>query len=333
MNKPVIGITMGDPVGIGPEIVLLATSDPEIRKICRPLVIGDAGVLKQAAAITRVAMPVVQVDGPEHISSDSDTIDVFNPCEPIEDKIAWGAPTPETSRNMEDYINSAVDMAMEQKIAAMVTCPITKVAMQMAGSRFTGHTELLAERTDAEQYAMMFVGDTLRVVLVTIHIPLREVPDALTRDSILATIRLTADTLISRFNIPEPRICVAALNPHAGEDGLFGAKEANCITPAVAAAKKDGKAQITGPLPADTLFFKAQSGMFDAVVCMYHDQGLIPFKMLHFDDGVNTTIGLPIIRTSVDHGTAYDIAGTGKAWPDSLLAAIRLAVEQAGGSS
>lgn len=320
---------MGDPVGVGPEIILRALDDPAVFEICRPLVIGDPAVLEKAGKMAAISLSVTPVDAPSDLPAEVGAVPVLMPAGPIAGPVVWGEPTPETGRYMEASITAAVDMAMAGTIQAMVTCPISKKAMKLGGSRFAGHTELLAERTGTERYAMMFVGGSLRVVLVTIHIPLRAVPDALTLDNVLATIRLTIDSLMSRFNIDTPRICVAGLNPHAGEEGMFGSEEVDCITPAVETARTDGRGLITGPLPPDTVFYKAKAGLFDAVVCMYHDQGLIPFKMLHFEDGVNTTLGLPIIRTSVDHGTAYDIAGTGRADASSLIAAIRLAVEQA----
>ncbi|MDY6904302.1 MAG: 4-hydroxythreonine-4-phosphate dehydrogenase PdxA [Thermodesulfobacteriota bacterium] len=327
-QKPVIGITMGDPVGVGPEIILKTLNDTAVYEICRPLVIGDPAVLSKAGKVTGIERAFVAVDRPADPPGYPEGIAVLVPDNTIAGPHAWGAPTPESGRHMEGYIRTAVDLALAGEIQAMVTCPISKAAMKLGDSRFAGHTELLAEQTGADQYAMMFVGGELRVVLVTIHIPLRAVPDTLTREKVLSVIQLTIRSMKERFHIAVPRICVAGLNPHAGEDGMFGTEEAEVIMPAVEAARQESNAEITGPLPPDTVFYKANAGMYDAVVCMYHDQGLIPFKMLHFEDGVNTTLGLPIIRTSVDHGTAYDIAGTGKASPGSLLAALRLAVDQ-----
>jgi 4-hydroxythreonine-4-phosphate dehydrogenase len=226
------------------------------------------------------------------------------------------------------YIQVASDLAIQRRIAAMVTCPINKTAMQLAGFPYNGHTELLAERTKSDNYAMMFAGDRLRVVLATIHVPLRDVPSILSKQKILRTIKLTWQTLQERFGVKTPRIAVAGLNPHAGESGMFGNEEKDIIAPAIAQARNEG-VDVVGPLPPDTLFYHAAKGRYDVVVSMYHDQGLIPFKLMHFNNGVNVTIGLPIIRTSVDHGTAYDIAGTGIADPGSLIAAINMAVQQA----
>jgi 4-hydroxythreonine-4-phosphate dehydrogenase len=238
------------------------------------------------------------------------------------------APTAQTGRAMQDYILKGIDLALDNRISGLVTCPITKTALKLAGSQFHGHTELLAHKTHTREYAMMMAGEALKVVLVTIHIPLSQVSGQLTQDRILKTVRLTHSALKERFCIENPKIAVAGLNPHSGEASMFGREEEDIIRPAVQQALAE-KIQVTGPLPPDTVFYKAVNGHFDAVVCMYHDQGLIPFKLVHFKDGVNTTLGLPIIRTSVDHGTAYDIAWKGVADPSSLIAAIKMAAFQA----
>jgi 4-hydroxythreonine-4-phosphate dehydrogenase len=224
------------------------------------------------------------------------------------------------------YIERAVKLALADEVAAMVTCPINKGLMRQAGYAYEGHTQLIAHLTGREEFVMMLAGESLRVALVTIHCPLKEVHRILTTKMVYRTIRITHRALQEDFGFPEPRIGVAALNPHGGEGGLFGAEEAEVIQPAVRKAQEEGM-PILGPLPADTIFHKASAGGFDAVVAMYHDQGLIPLKLLHFSDAVNITLGLPIIRTSVDHGTAYDIAGTWKANPSSLIQAVRLAAE------
>jgi 4-hydroxythreonine-4-phosphate dehydrogenase len=229
---------------------------------------------------------------------------------------------------MIDYIIRAADLARNGSIDAMVTCPINKLSMKKAGSEFHGHTEMIAARTGADRFVMMMSGKTLSVVLVTIHIALNQVPDSLTADKIVDTIRVTGKDLKNRFGMKTPRIAVAALNPHGGEDGLFGNEEKTIILPALEQVRNEGF-DVSGPHPPDTVYVHAAAGLYDVVVSMYHDQGLIPFKLLHFKDGVNTTLGLPIIRTSVDHGTAYDIAGKGVADPSSLIEAIRLAAFQA----
>lgn len=225
---------------------------------------------------------------------------------------------------MVDCIVTAVEMAKRNDIAALVTCPISKTLMRRAGYNYEGHTQLIAHLTNTQDFVMMLAGERIRVALATIHCALRDVPRLLSREKILTTIMVTARALAGDFGFERPRIAVAGLNPHAGEEGLFGTDETETIAPAVAMAKEKGL-HVEGPFPPDTIFYKAASGHFDAVIAMYHDQGLIPLKLLHFSDAVNVTLGLPIIRTSVDHGTAYDIAGKGSADPSSLKAAIRTA--------
>jgi len=327
-DRPIIGITMGDPVGIGPEIILLSLCKPSIYKACRPLVIGDFQILNTVKKCVRSKLHINSVKDPDEGLYKFGSVDLLNLSEIVPDKVLWGDPTVETGRAMIRYIKVASDLATKGRIAAMVTCPINKMAMQMAGCQYNGHTELLAERTRSENFAMMLAGNRLRVVLVTIHVPLKEVPSLLSEQKILLTIKLAWQTLHERFGLKIPRIAVAGLNPHAGESGLFGNEEKTIITPAIHAARSQGF-DVVGALPPDTVFYQAANGYYDAVVSMYHDQGLIPFKLIHFNDGVNITLGLPIIRTSVDHGTAYDIAGTGTADPGSLIAAIVMAAQQA----
>jgi len=326
-SRPIIGITMGDPVGIGPEIIFLALGNLGIYEVCKPLVLGDLRILNAAKKCTQSNLNIESVKDPDSGTYRFGSVDVLNLSEIDPDKTSWGNPSVQTGRAMIHYIEVAADLAVQKRIAAMVTCPINKTAMQLAGAPYNGHTELLAERTKSEDYAMMFAGDRLRVVLATIHVPLRDVPSILSKRKILRIIKLTWQTLQERFGIKTPRIAVAGLNPHAGEGGMFGNEEKNIIAPAVAQARNEG-IDVIGPLPSDALFYHAVKGRYDIVVSMYHDQGLIPFKLIHFNTGVNITIGLPIIRTSVDHGTAYDIAGTGIADPGSLIAAIHLAVQQ-----
>ncbi len=327
-SAPIIGITMGDPVGIGPEIVLKALNNDELYRICRPLVLGDSKILETAAKALGLSTRLNPVTDPGSGRYRAGSVDIMNLSRLDPGEIAWGSPTAATGRAMIAYINEGIDLAMQGKTHAIVTAPINKAAMKLAGARFHGHTELLAARTGADEYAMMMAGDKLKVVLVTIHIPLSKVPSAVTGDRIGRTVDITVRSLKERFGLQSPRIAVAGLNPHAGEEGMFGTEEETVIVPAVNAARERG-VDITGPMPPDTVFFKAAQGEYDAVITMYHDQGLIPFKLLHFEDGVNTTLGLPIIRTSVDHGTAYDIAGMGIAGEESLTAAIRMAALQA----
>jgi 4-hydroxythreonine-4-phosphate dehydrogenase len=244
----------------------------------------------------------------------------------LTNRILPGRPTLEGGQAMVKFVTEAVAMTCEGTLDAMVTCPISKALMQEAGYSFEGHTQLIAHLTGEDDYVMMLAGRNLRVSLVTIHKALKEVPSVLNTKLICKTIAVTFKALQRDFGLRRPRLAVAALNPHAGESGLFGSEEKTMIIPAVSQAQQEGY-DVAGPFPADTLFHKAVSGDFDAVIAMYHDQGLIPLKLLHFSQAVNVTLGLPIIRTSVDHGTAYDIAGTGKADPSSLKAAITLAAE------
>jgi 4-hydroxythreonine-4-phosphate dehydrogenase len=236
----------------------------------------------------------------------------------------YGQPELSSGRAMADYISWACDACIAGDAAGMVTAPINKQALHAAGVDFPGHTELLADRCKVDEVVMMLAGERLRVCMVTTHCALREVPERLTAERILTTMRIVSTSLRQQFGLEQPRLAVLALNPHAGEGGLFGDEEARHIVPAIEAARAEGIVA-SGPHSADTLFWFATQGQYDAVICMYHDQGLIPLKLLHFDNGVNVTLGLPIVRTSVDHGTAYDLAGTGQASPASLVAAVKMA--------
>jgi 4-phospho-D-threonate 3-dehydrogenase / 4-phospho-D-erythronate 3-dehydrogenase len=244
-----------------------------------------------------------------------------------EEEMTYGRPGPAGGDAAFRYICDAAQLCMGGSVAAMTTAPINKESMNSAGHHYHGHTELLAELTGTDEVVMMLAGERLRVTLVTIHEALTRVPELVSFDRVLSTIRITHEAL-SRWFCAKPRIAVLALNPHCGEGGLFGNEESEIIAPAVAAARAAG-IDAAGPLSADTLFHFAAAGAYDAVVCMYHDQGLIPLKLLHFDDGVNVSLGLPIIRTSVDHGTAYDLAGTGKASAASMKAALAMAAQMA----
>jgi len=326
-NLPIIGITMGDPAGIGPEIIIKALSDQGIYGLCIPVVLGDESVLSHYLKNAQnTAIRIKEIPDVEKAEGAPGQIDLIALSRLNPDCAIPGKPSKEGGKAMAGYITAAVQMAREGKISGMVTCPINKALLNEAGYMFEGHTQLIAHLTGAGDYVMMLAGERLRVTLVTIHCALKDVPSRINRENILKTIRVTHNALRDDFGIPAPRIAVAALNPHAGEAGMFGTEEEEIISPAVAMAEKEG-VNAEGPLPADSLYYKALSGRFDAVVNMYHDQGLIPLKMLHFSDGVNITLGLPIIRTSVDHGTAYDIAGKGLADPASLKAAIKMAAE------
>lgn len=327
---------MGDPAGVGPEIIAMALADRDIFKCCQPVVLGDETVLCEAllrlcdTAPEKIdpEMRVKTIDAPDQAQSWPGTMDVISLSSLTPGSVKPGNPVVAGGAAMVRYIQEAVDMALRNEIQAMVTGPISKSLMHQAGFHYDGHTQLIAERTNTLDYVMMLAGETLRVVLVTIHCPMKDVPDLLNPESIEKTISITSKALKRDFGLERPRLAVAALNPHAGEDGLFGSEERDIIIPAMDRVRKQG-VLVEGPFPADTLFQKAAQGAFDAVVCMYHDQGLIPLKLLHFSDGVNVTLGLSIIRTSVDHGTAYDIAGRGMADPSSLKAAIRMAAKMA----
>ena len=325
--RPVVGITMGDPSGVGPEIIIKALSDSSIYEICQPVVLGDPGALSVDLE-GLIQRPINEILRPSEATGASKTIDLVAISRLQRDSITPGDPTVEGGKAMVEYILRAVEMAQDGELGAIVTCPINKALMQKAGHFFEGHTQLIAHLTNTEDYVMMLAGERLRVALVTIHCALREVSACLDDDMIYKTITITSQALQLDFGLLTPRLAVAALNPHAGESGLFGSEEDEIIRPAIERARSEG-CQVEGPFPADTLFHRAAAGQFDAVVAMYHDQGLIPLKLLHFSDAVNVTLGLPIIRTSVDHGTAYDIAGTGIADASSLKAAIRMAVKMA----
>jgi 4-hydroxythreonine-4-phosphate dehydrogenase len=324
---PIIGITMGDPSGVGPEIIIKALSDPGNYDFCRPVVLGDPAVMSLCLKYAPdSSVRIREISAPEMSEGIPGQIDLI-PLSRLEPQSAIpGRPSKEGGRAMAGYIIAAVELAMSGKISGMVTCPINKALLNDAGYMFEGHTQLIAHLTGAKDYVMMLAGERLRVTLVTIHCALKDVPYRINKENILKTIRVTNSALRDDFGIQRPRIAVAALNPHAGESGMFGTEEEEIILPAVRMAEKEG-IKVQGPLPADSLYYKAVSGQFDAVVNMYHDQGLIPLKMIHFSDGVNVTLGLPIVRTSVDHGTAYDIAGKGIADPASLKAAIKMAAE------
>jgi len=318
---------MGDPSGIGPEIIIKALSDSSVYEICRPIVLGDPGALSVHFGGLK-QKPVNQIPGPSAAESQLDAIDLMAISNLGREYIIPGKPTVEGGEAMVSYITRAVEMTQGGDLAAIVTCPINKALMHEAGHFFEGHTQLIAHLTNTEDYVMMLAGERLRVALVTIHCALSEVPACLDVDMIYRTITITSQALQLDFGLLTPQLAVAALNPHAGESGLFGSEEEEIIKPAIERARAEGF-QVEGPFPADTLFHRAAAGQLDAVVAMYHDQGLIPLKLLHFSDAVNVTLGLPIIRTSVDHGTAYDIVGTGIADPSSLKAAIRMAVKMA----
>ena len=327
-DLPLIGITMGDPAGIGPEIIVKALVDKYIYGLCRPVVLGDPEIISSAMLRYHQKLTLHIISNSSKVSSTPGKMNLMAGSSLQAGSILPGKPEVEGGRAMVDYIVRAVDMTRKGELDAMVTCPISKTLMHQAGYAYEGHTQLISHLTDTHDYVMMLAGERLRVALVTIHCPLKEVPALLDQDLVHKTIIITAKALRDDFGFERPRLAVAALNPHAGESGLFGSEEEEIIGPAVGRARDEGY-HVVGPFPADTLFHKAASGQFEAVVAMYHDQGLIPLKLLHFSDAVNVTLGLPIIRTSVDHGTSYDIAGNGQADDSSLKAAITMAASMA----
>jgi 4-hydroxythreonine-4-phosphate dehydrogenase len=323
-RKPFIAITMGDPVGVGPEIISKVIDSGELLPLCRPLVIGDAGVMKKLVEEQRLSIAVRSISSIAGADPGPGKLDVLDLQNVNAATHVWGKPNAASGNAVVEYIKKAVELALRNEVDAIVTAPISKEMMNAAGHHYAGHTELLAELTNTRDYGMFFVGGGLRVILTTIHVALKDVPRHITQASVLKTLRLAHQAMRS-FGMDKPRIGVAALNPHAGEGRLFGSEEWDEILPAVLKARGEG-INASDPLPADTLFYKARNNYYDIVVAMYHDQGLAPLKMLAFGNAVNVTVGLPIIRTSVDHGTAYDIAGKGCADPTSLLEAVKLAV-------
>ena len=315
---------MGDPAGVGPEIIAKVIDSGELLPLCRPIVVGDAGVMRKIIEEQRFSISVRSIDSLADADPAPGRLDVLDLQNVDPATHAWGKPNASSGNAVVEYIKRAVDLALKHDVGAIVTAPISKEMMNAAGHHYAGHTELLAELTNTRDYGMFFVGGGLRVILTTIHMALKDVPRHVTQATVLKTLRL-AHLAMRSIGMDNPRIGVAALNPHAGEGRLFGSEEWDEILPAVIKARGEG-IDASDPLPADTLFYKARNNYYDIVVAMYHDQGLAPLKMLAFGNAVNVTVGLPIIRTSVDHGTAYDIAGKGCADPTSLLEAVKLAV-------
>ena len=324
-EKPVVGITMGDPSGVGPEIIVKALGGRKVGALCRPVVIGRGDIMKEAAARWKpgLSFDTVQSLPPR---SRRGCIPLFD-TGPDSTPVPLGRPGKAGGRAAIAAIEKGAALALEGTTDAVVTAPISKESIKKAGSPFPGHTEMLASLTGSRRFAMMLVGGPLKVSLATIHMPLRDVPGSLRTASIRTVIELTWEAL-SDFGEPQSAIAVCGLNPHAGEAGIMGDEDRLIVAPAIRAASKKG-IPVSGPWPADTIFYRAARGEFGAVVAMYHDQGLAPLKTLAFDSGVNITLGLPIVRTSVDHGTAYDIAGRGEASPASMISAVEIAARLA----
>jgi 4-hydroxythreonine-4-phosphate dehydrogenase len=326
---------MGDPAGVGPEITARALARPEVAAACRPLVIGDRSVMAATLELLRSPLTLHAVKSTDECAFAPGRLECLDLANVDAATLPRGTVSAEAGRAAYEYIETAVGLCQTGRIDAIVTAPVNKEALAAAGVQHSGHTEILARLTNTKDFAMLLMGRELRVIHVTTHVALRRVPDLVTRERVGRVIRLAQQTM-EGLGRPRARIAVCGLNPHAGEDGLFGDEEKSAITPAVEDARRDGL-DVHGPLPADTLFSRARGGEFDIVVAMYHDQGHVPVKTLGFsyDDktgtwtglsGVNVTVGLPFLRVSVDHGTAFDRAWKGIANPESMLEAIDVAV-------
>ncbi|MBN2712561.1 MAG: 4-hydroxythreonine-4-phosphate dehydrogenase PdxA [Planctomycetes bacterium] len=328
MSKlPSIAITIGDPAGIGPEVVLKSMADPEVRKLARFVIIGHDEVLQRAEKKLKTGAKWSLTETPSPAARSG--VFLYEP-EPLSGKIPQpGKWTVNSGRMSLAYVETAIEMCRNGKADALVTGPICKAAWKATGAKWPGHTELLAEKTGTADFVMMLAGKGLRVALVTIHESLSSVPRLISKDRIVSTTKVVAEELERSFGITEPKIAILGLNPHAGEDGHMGLEEKTAISPAIKVLRRQ-KINAIGPLPADMVFHYAMKGDYDAVVAMYHDQGLGPLKTVAFDCGVNITLGLPIIRTSVDHGTAFNIAGKGVANEASCTEAIRTAAYMVG---
>ena len=326
-SKPKIAVTMGDPRGIGAEIVAKAFARAAPHEFCAPLVLGDVAVLSRTIQRMNLGLRVAEVGEEGLRDLQAGVLPVLPVSTLSSGKESGEIPPEESSRASFAYVERAGRMALEGKVEAIVTAPVSKESIHVTGIAFRGHTEYLAEISGTRDFAMMLAGEKLKVTLVTTHVPLESVAKLLTEEKIFSVIEIMARGLQEYFELRPPRMAVAALNPHAGEGGLFGNEEL-IISRAVQRARDRGLS-VSGPFPADSLFHRVQMGEFHAVVCMYHDQGLIPLKLLHFDTAVNVTLGLPFVRTSVDHGVAYDIAGKGLANSRSMEEALRLAAGMA----
>jgi 4-hydroxythreonine-4-phosphate dehydrogenase len=334
-HLPLLGITMGDPAGVGPEITAKALSRPDVTSSCRPIVIGDRSVMAATLELLRSPMRLHAVTNVGECRFSPGAIECLDLGNVNAAHLRKSAVSAEAGRAAYAYIEAGVGLCQAGTIDGLVTAPVNKEALAAAGVRHSGHTEILAELSGTKDFAMLLMGKELRVIHVTTHVSLRRVPDLVTRERVLRVIRLAQRTM-NGLGQPHPRIAVCGLNPHAGEDGLFGDEEKTEIIPAVMEARGEGL-DVHGPLPADTLFSRARGGEFDIVVAMYHDQGHVPVKTVGFTydaasrtwtglSGVNVTVGLPFLRVSVDHGTAFDRAWAGIANPESMIEALDVAV-------
>lgn len=328
-QRPIIAITMGDPGGVGPEIICKALSRTEMRERIRPVVIGSPGMMKQAAESFCPNLTFKRIESLDQAQAEHEIIYLYAPDDlPPDEAFRIGGSDEANGHASYACITTAAKAALRGQVDAICTAPISKEALFAAGYTVPGHTELLAELCDSETVRMMLSGGGLNVVLQTIHVSLARVPSLLKTEEIVTSLRIIKDfAILSGLSVP--RVAVCGLNPHAGEGGHFGEEEQTVISPALNEARRLLKIPVEGPLPADTVFHRAREGEFDFVLAMYHDQGLIPVKTLDFHGGVNVTLGLPIIRTSPDHGTAFGIAGKGTAHPGSIISAIEFAANVA----
>lgn len=327
MTKPIIGITMGDGAGVGPEIIMKALGDPSVYEGCRPFVIGDAQLLERAGRVVGSPLQVRSISSLSEANYAFGVVDCFD-LKLLPADLPFGQVSAEAGHAAFMYLKQAIELANEGQIDAICTAPLNKEALHKGGHLYPGHTEILAELTGTKDFAMMLSAPKLKVIHVTTHVGIIDAVRMIEPQRVYHVIRMAHETL-QKAGYANPRIAVCGINPHAGENGLFGyGEEEEKIVPAVKRALEEG-IQVQGPLPADTLFFRTTRGDFDIVVAMYHDQGHGPVKVLGLEAGVNITVGLPIIRTSVDHGTAFDIAGKGIADEQSIKEALRQAIELA----
>lgn len=335
-TKPILAITMGDPAGIGPEIAIKTFGNPELHNLCRPILVGNVAIMEQALQFSENALLVKKIESLNSATFEPGVMEVLDIDLEPEQPIEFGEISADAGNLAFHSVIKAIELAISGEVDGTVTNPIHKKAINEAGHHFSGHTEIYAEYTNTPKYAMLLADDDIKVIHVSTHVSLRKACDLVKKARVLEVIEIM-DAGLKRLGISNPRIGVAGLNPHAGDEGLFGDEEINEISPAIEEARSKG-IDVAGPVPPDTLFALASGGRFDGCVAMYHDQGHIPFKLagFHWDqekgkmksvNGVNITLGLPIIRTSVDHGTAFEIAGKGIASPDALMNAVQYAVK------
>ncbi|MFU2122075.1 4-hydroxythreonine-4-phosphate dehydrogenase PdxA [Gallibacterium anatis] len=325
--KPVLGITMGDAAGIGAEIIVKSLADKHLYEIAQPIVIGDKKMMQRALDLLQSPLKINVVENLDNLNTKYGTIDLID-LDNVSADLPYSQVDPRAGKAAYEYVEKAVQYAMANKVQAVVTAPLNKEALHAGGKMFPGHTEILAQLSGTKDYSMMLVSEKLRVIHVTTHVQLRKACDLVKKERVLTVIKL-ADENAKMLGFKQPRVAVAGLNPHSGENGMFGDEDRKEIVPAVEAAKQLG-INASGPIPPDTVFHRAANlNEFDIVVVMYHDQGHIPIKLLGFDTGVNVTVGLPFIRTSVDHGTAFPIAGKGIADSKSMTESLYLAAQMA----